>query len=439
MIWRARTLPEARHGLEQVDDPHLADDVVRLALLEHLGDRGAGVLQAVLDLGPLPARRGGLLEGRLALFGGERGKCHRAPLHRGAGWRGVVSATLVSRRGRRQSGPIAAAGQPGGSRSSSLARRAAAPSAAGSGPWRSRSRLELGSTFAAADPKIRPRSAAVPPWAPYPGASSGPLIAKSSPESPMVAPTTAPNEPSGSAPALSGAQVVQHRAGDRAAVAGGRVLHLGALRVGGQREHEQAGAVASRGLDERVERAEAEVGADRDRVGGQRRGRVEVGVGVGLAGRADVAALDVQEHQGAGRPGLGDHPLQHRDAAAAEPLEERRLRLDHRDVRRQRLDRGQREPLQPGHGRRRGPTSCSSDGVRVDAGAERAARVHGRRAAVRRRSRSCGAPRSTAPAARAPADDPRAGQQRALVDEGGVALQQGRPRRRAGPGRPRRW
>ena len=56
----------------------------------------------------------------------------------------------------------------------------------------------------------------------------------------MVAPTTAPKEPSGSAPALSAAQVVEHPPGDRAAVVGARVLHLGALLVGGQREHEDA-------------------------------------------------------------------------------------------------------------------------------------------------------------------------------------------------------
>ena len=44
----------------------------------------------------------------------------------------------------------------------------------------------------------------------------------------------------------------------------------GALRVGGQREHEQPGVVRARGVDQRVERAEAEVGAGGDRVGGQR-------------------------------------------------------------------------------------------------------------------------------------------------------------------------
>ena len=61
----------------------------------------------------------------------------------------------------------------------------------------------------------------------------------------------------------------------------------------------------------------------------------------------------------------GDHPLEDRDAAAAEALVERRLRLDHRDVRRHRLDRGEREPLQPGDvvaraPRRAAATPCGS-------------------------------------------------------------------------------
>ena len=73
-------LAEAGHRLQQVDDPHLADHLVVLALVEHVDDRGAGVLEPVLDLGPLAARGGGLLEGRLALFGGERGQSHGAVL-----------------------------------------------------------------------------------------------------------------------------------------------------------------------------------------------------------------------------------------------------------------------------------------------------------------------------------------------------------------------
>ena len=83
--------------------------------------------------------------------------------------------------------------------------------------------------------------------------------------SPMVAPTTAPNEPSGSAPALSVAQVGEHPARDRtaAAVLGARVLHLRALLVGGQREHEHAGAVLRRDVDHRLQRAEPEVRAER--------------------------------------------------------------------------------------------------------------------------------------------------------------------------------
>ena len=63
MIWRGPDLADAGHRLEQVEDPHLADDLVGLALLEDVGERAAGVLEPVLDLGSLPAGGGGLLEG----------------------------------------------------------------------------------------------------------------------------------------------------------------------------------------------------------------------------------------------------------------------------------------------------------------------------------------------------------------------------------------
>ena len=43
---------------------------------------------------------------------------------------------------------------------------------------------------------------------------------------------------------VEAAQVVEHPAGDGAAVVGARVLDLRALLVGGQREHEHAGVVA---------------------------------------------------------------------------------------------------------------------------------------------------------------------------------------------------
>ena len=54
-----------------------------LALREHVDDRGPGVLEPVLHLGPLPPGGGGLLEGRLALFGSERRKSHGATFSNG--------------------------------------------------------------------------------------------------------------------------------------------------------------------------------------------------------------------------------------------------------------------------------------------------------------------------------------------------------------------
>ena len=72
MIWRARTLPTPGMRLEQADDLHLADDLVALALGDDVGERALRVLEPVLDLGPLPAGGGGLLE-RLARCSGVSG------------------------------------------------------------------------------------------------------------------------------------------------------------------------------------------------------------------------------------------------------------------------------------------------------------------------------------------------------------------------------
>ena len=65
-----------------------------------------------------------------------------------------------------------------------------------------------GAPAAARPEKIRRTVAGVPPWAPTPGTSSGPLTSRSSPVSPIVAPTTAPNDPIGSAPALASVSAV---------------------------------------------------------------------------------------------------------------------------------------------------------------------------------------------------------------------------------------
>jgi hypothetical protein len=69
-------LAHARQGLKKGGDLHLADDVVLLALLDDLVKGGAGVLESILDLGPLPASRGGLFERGCALFRGKGRKSH---------------------------------------------------------------------------------------------------------------------------------------------------------------------------------------------------------------------------------------------------------------------------------------------------------------------------------------------------------------------------
>ena len=97
-------LAEAGHGLQQVDDPHLADDLVLLALSKHVGDRGAGVLEPVLHLGAFPSRGRGLFEGRLSLFGSERGQSHvRGPSCYSSHVGGSVLLNIATFRRARQS------------------------------------------------------------------------------------------------------------------------------------------------------------------------------------------------------------------------------------------------------------------------------------------------------------------------------------------------
>jgi hypothetical protein len=69
-------LAHARQGLQESGDLHLAYDVVLLALLDDLVERSTGVLESILDLGPLPASRGGLFERGCALFRGKGRKSH---------------------------------------------------------------------------------------------------------------------------------------------------------------------------------------------------------------------------------------------------------------------------------------------------------------------------------------------------------------------------
>jgi len=69
-------LADARQGLQEGGDLHLADDVVLLALLDDLMEGSTGVLEPILDLGALPASRGGLLERGCALFRGKGRKSH---------------------------------------------------------------------------------------------------------------------------------------------------------------------------------------------------------------------------------------------------------------------------------------------------------------------------------------------------------------------------
>ena len=89
-----------------------------------------------------------------------------------------------------------------------------------------------------------------------------------------------------------------------------------------------------------LERVAAEVRVHGQRVGDRRPAvtRLEVGGGVGARGRADVAALAVRDHEQAGRARVGADLLERAHPVGAERLEERELRLDRDDVRRDGVD-----------------------------------------------------------------------------------------------------
>ena len=105
------------------------------------------------------------------------------------------------------------------------------------------------------------------------------------------------------------------------------MLHALTLGVRGQRQHEGAAVVLGGQIQRRTQRLEAQVRAQRHRIGTQRRGGAEPRIRVGLHGRADVAALRVSHNQHAVGGGAGEQRLQHGQAGRAVTLKQRHLRL----------------------------------------------------------------------------------------------------------------
>ena len=193
----------------------------------------------------------------------------------------------------------------------------------------------------------------------------------------MVAPTTAPNEPRSSASAL------RSRRPSRTAPAtvGPAVVRADwncgpsgfEVRARTKRPAPEARASSIAGWSEPkpryglTVRASQASGPFSDRYGGR----------VARHGGADVAALGVDDHQGAGLAEADRGLLQYGDARRAEALEEGGLRLEHGDVLGQRVDHAVRERRQAFRRCRAGPRGRAG-GVRVDPDAERAALVHRR-------------------------------------------------------------
>ena len=239
-------------------------------------------------------------------------------------------------------------------------RRRAAPRRSGPAARISRAELEHHVAQCVAEDRGA-RRPAVPPWAPIPGTSSGPLMARSSSVPPMVAPTTAPKEPSGVGPGVERAQPVEHGAGDGAAAGGAGVLDLAALRVGGQGEHEDARrrgarAVSTIGSSEPKPRyGLAVIASTASGEAGRGRRRRSAWAVEPMSPRLTSRSTSAPAARARRRPARGQRcPRQPNRSKNAD------CGLTRRDTRRQRLDRGQRELLQPGRRRRSRPQASSS-------------------------------------------------------------------------------
>ena len=122
---------------------------------------------------------------------------------------------------------------------------------------------------------------------------------------------------------------------ERPAVGEREVLDVGGAGVRRSDEEEHPRPVAPARGEERLDRVEAEVRARGRRVGERRAvvARLEQRLGVGARGRADVAALGVDEHEETRSARVVAHLLERPVAVGAERLEERGLRLHRHDVR----------------------------------------------------------------------------------------------------------
>ena len=156
------------------------------------------------------------------------------------------------------------------------------------------------------------------------------------------------------------------------------MLNLGTFRIRGQREDEYALVVSGCEFERRFQGPEPEVGRNRDRIRGQRRGGVEVGLRVGAHGRPDITAFDVEDGEQPGVPGRSQGLLESGDSGGAVLLEERGLRLDRSHRTLEFGDRSEGElPYACGTGRQ--PPGGQQMLVRVDAHAQRSVLVHGGR------------------------------------------------------------
>src|SRR5439155_4511464 len=202
-------LADARQGLQHRRHLQLADDVVVVGLVKHLGEALLAGLELVLQLGAGLTNLSRLFQRGGTLLGGERRERHQVSSNPWSWFCATSAGNLAVEQGFRQRQPARRGpqnGYPRAVRQLESALSAAARRPVMLGPCPRTSREYAGRTLLRASPKTSRSASGVPPWAPSPGASSGPLRAvKSCPVSPIVAPTTTPTDPRGLSPALMAA------------------------------------------------------------------------------------------------------------------------------------------------------------------------------------------------------------------------------------------
>ena len=112
----------------------------------------------------------------------------------------------------------------------------------------------------------------------------------------------------------------QYQVLDPAPVGSARALQLTTVLVRRRGQDEHAASAGPRGLEERSERVDPEVGTRGHRVDREWRAVAQPRLGVALVGGREIAALRVRHYQQVGVVGLGDQSFEHAEPGRTEAV-----------------------------------------------------------------------------------------------------------------------